>query len=231
MRALLTGCYTYSRSFLCGLCRCAMSGLKSIMFLTGEHDFRLQVEDLQMAYTPNCKVLVLSFPNNPTGAIMTREDLLPIARFASEKDLLIISDEIYSDLTYQGNHTPFANLPLMRNRTIHVSGFSKAYAMTGWRIGYACGHPDIIEAMTRIHQYTIMCAPTMAQVAALEGLKSGDSPKKEMIKEYDRRRRLMVHGFREMGLSCFEPLGAFYMFPDITVTGLEVGRVCRTAAT
>ncbi|NLL52767.1 MAG: aminotransferase class I/II-fold pyridoxal phosphate-dependent enzyme [Peptococcaceae bacterium] len=200
----------------------AMSGAEvHYVPLRAEHDFRLQVEDLQMAYTPNCKVLVLSFPNNPTGAIMTREDLLPIARFASEKDLLIISDEIYSDLTYQGNHTPFANLPLMRNRTIHVSGFSKAYAMTGWRIGYACGHPDIIEAMTRIHQYTIMCAPIMAQVAALEGLKSGDSPKKEMIMEYDRRRRLMVHGFREMGLSCFEPLGAFYVFPDITVTGLR----------
>ncbi len=189
--------------------------------LRAEHDFRLKVEDLQLAYTPNCKILVLSFPNNPTGAIMTRDDLLPIARFASENDLIIISDEIYSDLTYAGQHTPFATLPFMHNRTIHVSGFSKAYAMTGWRIGYAAGHPDIIQAMTRIHQYTIMCAPIMAQVAALEGLKSGDSAKKEMILEYDRRRRLMVHGFREIGLTCFEPLGAFYVFPEITATRLR----------
>ncbi|MGI6449174.1 MAG: aminotransferase class I/II-fold pyridoxal phosphate-dependent enzyme [Desulfitobacteriia bacterium] len=186
-----------------------------------EHDFRLQVEDLQLAYTPNCKILVLSYPNNPTGAIMTREDLLPIARFASENDLIVLSDEIYSDLTFDGSHTPFATLPYMHNRTLHVSGFSKAYAMTGWRIGYVAGHEDFIQTMTRIHQYTIMCAPIMAQVAALEGLKSGESAKREMIMEYDRRRRLMVNGFREMGLDCFEPLGAFYVFPEISVTGLS----------
>jgi aminotransferase len=189
--------------------------------LRAEHDFRLQVEDLQLAYTPNCKVLILSYPNNPTGAIMTREELLPIARFASEIDLIVLSDEIYSDLTYEGTHTPFATLPYMRNRTLHVSGFSKAYAMTGWRIGYVTGHPDLIQAMTRIHQYTIMCAPIMAQVAALEGLKSGESAKRDMVLEYDRRRRLLVSGFREMGLTCFEPLGAFYVFPDITATGLS----------
>ena len=186
-----------------------------------EHDFRLQVEDLQMAYTPNCKILILSYPNNPTGAIMNRDDLLPIARFVSENDLIVISDEIYSDLTYEGEHVPFANLPYMRNRTLHVSGFSKAYAMTGWRVGYVAGHEDILQAMVRIHQYTIMCAPIMAQVAALEGLKSGESAKKNMVFEYDRRRRIMVHGFREMGLTCFEPLGAFYVFPDITATGLS----------
>jgi aminotransferase len=189
--------------------------------LRAEHDFRLQVDDLKLAYTPNCKILVLSYPNNPTGAIMTKEELLPIARFASEHDLIVISDEIYSDLTYEGTHTPFATLPYMRNRTLHVSGFSKAYAMTGWRIGYVAGHRDLIQAMTRIHQYTIMCAPIMAQVAALEGLKSGESAKKEMILEYDRRRRIMVNGFREMGLTCFEPLGAFYVFPDISATGLS----------
>lgn len=188
--------------------------------LRAEHDFRLQVDDLRLAYTPNCKILVLSYPNNPTGAVMTREELLPIARFASENDLIVISDEIYSDLTYEGSHTPFASLPYMRNRTLHVSGFSKAYAMTGWRIGYIAGHQDLIQAMTRIHQYTIMCAPIMAQVAALEGLKSGESAKREMIMEYDRRRRIMVHGFREMGLTCFEPLGAFYVFPEIAATGL-----------
>lgn len=189
--------------------------------LRAEHDFRLQVEDLQLSYTRNCKILVLSYPNNPTGAVMTREELLPIARFASENDLIIISDEIYSDLTYEGTHTPFATLPYMRNRTLHVSGFSKAYAMTGWRVGYVAGHPDLIQAMTRIHQYTIMCAPIMSQVAALEGLKSGESAKKEMVMEYDRRRRMLVHGFREIGLTCFEPLGAFYVFPEITATGLS----------
>lgn len=189
--------------------------------LSAEHDFRLQVEDLQMAYTPNCKVLVLSYPNNPTGAIMNRDDLLPIARFVSENDLIVISDEIYSDLTFEGKHSPFANLPYMRNRTLHVSGFSKAYAMTGWRIGYVAAHPDIIEVMTRIHQYTIMCAPIMAQIAALEGLRAGETAKKNMVLEYDRRRRIMVNGFRQMGLTCFEPLGAFYVFPDITATGLN----------
>lgn len=189
--------------------------------LRAEHDFRLQVEDLQMAYTPNCKLLVLSYPNNPTGAIMNRDDLLPIARFVSENDLIVISDEIYSDLTFEGEHTAFANLPYMRNRTLHVHGFSKAYAMTGWRVGYVAGHEDIIQVMTRIHQYTIMCAPIMAQVAALEGLKSAESAKKDMVLEYDRRRRIMVHGLREMGLTCFEPLGAFYVFPDITATGLS----------
>ena len=189
--------------------------------LRAGNDFRLQVDDLRLAYTPNCKVLVLSYPNNPTGAIMTREDLLPIARFVSEHDLIVISDEIYADLTYEGAHTPFATLPYMRNRTLHISGFSKAYAMTGWRIGYVTGHPDLIQAMTRIHQYTIMCAPIMAQFAALEGLKNGESAKKSMILEYDRRRRLMVHSFREMGLTCFEPLGAFYVFPNISATGLS----------
>ncbi len=189
--------------------------------LRAEHDFRLQVEDLQMAYTPNCKLLVLSYPNNPTGAIMNRDDLLPIARFVSENDLIVISDEIYSDLTFEGEHTAFANLPYMRNRTLHVHGFSKAYAMTGWRIGYVAGHEDIIQVMTRIHQYTIMCAPIMAQIAALEGLKSGESAKKDMVMEYDRRRRIMVNGLRQMGLTCFEPLGAFYVFPDITATGLS----------
>ncbi|MCL1918456.1 MAG: aminotransferase class I/II-fold pyridoxal phosphate-dependent enzyme [Peptococcaceae bacterium] len=189
--------------------------------LREENDFRLQEEDLQKAYTSNCKVLILSYPNNPTGAIMERDDLLPIARFISENDLIVISDEIYSDLTYEGAHQPFAALPYMRNRTLHVGGFSKAYAMTGWRIGYACGPEELIDTMARIHQYTIMCAPIAAQIAALEGLRSGDMAKQEMIMEYDRRRRIMVNGFREMGLTCFEPRGALYAFPNISVTGLS----------
>lgn len=185
-----------------------------------EEDFRLRVEDLEQVYTPNAKLLVLSYPNNPTGAIMTREDYLPIAKFVSEHDLIVLSDEIYSDLTYDGIHTAFASLPLMRNRTLHVSGFSKSYAMTGWRIGYVAGNTDFIQAMTRIHQYTMLCASITAQVAAIEALRSAEQAMRDMVGTYDRRRRMMVHGFRKMGLRCFEPLGAFYVFPDISATGL-----------
>jgi aminotransferase len=200
----------------------ALAGAEVRYFpLREENDFKLQEEDLQAAYTPNCKAMILSYPNNPTGAIMERDDLLPIARFASENDLIVISDELYSDLTYEGTHQPFATLPYMRNRTLHVSGFSNAYAMTGLRVGYACGPQDLIEAMTRIHQHTVMCAPITSQIAALEGLRSGDMAKQEMIMEYDRRRRIMISGFREMGLNCFSPQGAFYVFPSITATGLS----------
>ena len=190
-------------------------------------DFRLRVKDLEEAYTPEAKLLVLSYPNNPTGAIMTREDLLPIAKFAEEHDLLVLSDEIYSDLTYAGTHTAFASLPRMHNRTLHLSGFSKAYAMTGWRIGYVAGHPDLIQGMTKIHQYTILCAPITAQYAALEALTSADQAKHEMVNTYNQRRRLMVNGFRAMGLSCFEPLGAFYVFPNISATGLSSENFCE----
>lgn len=185
-----------------------------------EDEFRLKVEDLEKAYTPNCKLLILGYPNNPTGAIMTREDLLPIAKFAEEHDLLVLSDEIYSDLTYSGTHTAFASLPGMRERTLHVSGFSKSYAMTGWRVGYACGPADLILGLTRIHQYTILCASITAQVAALEALRFAEQAKREMVEAYDRRRRIVVDGFRQMGLDCFEPLGAFYVFPSIKKTGL-----------
>lgn len=186
-----------------------------------EEGFRLRLPDLEKAYTPSSKLLILSYPNNPTGAIMTREDYLPIARFVEEHDLIVISDEIYSDLTYDGKHTPFASLPGMKDRTLHISGFSKAYAMTGWRIGYAAGHTDIIQAMTRIHQYTMLCASITAQFAALEALRSAGKAKTEMVATYNRRRRIMVDGFRKMGLSCFEPLGAFYVFPSIEATGLS----------
>jgi len=186
-----------------------------------EDGFRLRVADLEKAYTPNSKLLVLSYPNNPTGAIMTHEDYLPIARFVAEHDLIVLSDEIYSDLTYEGTHTAFASLPGMRDRTLHISGFSKSYAMTGWRIGYAAGNTDFIQAMTRIHQYTMLCAPITAQFAALEALRSAGKAMAEMVATYDRRRRLMVHGFQKMGLQCFEPLGAFYVFPNISATGLN----------
>ena len=183
--------------------------------------FRLRVEDLIQAYSPKAKLLVLSYPNNPTGAIMQREDLLPIADFVAEHDLLVLADDIYSDLTYAGTHTSFASLPGMHDRTLFVSGFSKSYAMTGWRIGYVAGHKALIGGMTKIHQYTMLCAPITGQFAALEALRSASEAKADMVTAYDRRRRIMVHGFRQMGLDCFEPLGAFYVFPDISKTGLS----------
>ena len=186
-----------------------------------KENFRLRVEDLAKVYTPKAKILVLSYPNNPTGAIMQREDLLPIADFVREHDLLVLADEIYSDLTYGGTHTSFAGLPDMHDRTLFVSGFSKSYAMTGWRIGYVAGHSDLISGMTKIHQYTMLCAPITGQVAAVEALRSAADAKAEMVAAYDRRRRLMVHGFRAMGLDCFEPLGAFYVFPSIAKAGLS----------
>lgn len=186
-----------------------------------KEDFRMRVEDLKQVYTPEAKLLVLSYPNNPTGAIMTREDLLPIADFVAEHDLLVLADDIYSDLVYDHSHVSFASLPGMRDRTLFVSGFSKSYAMTGWRIGYVAGHADLIQGMTKIHQYTMLCAPIMGQFAAIEALRSANEAKDDMVKAYDRRRRLLVHGFRQMGLDCFEPLGAFYVFPDISKTRLS----------
>jgi aminotransferase len=186
-----------------------------------KENFRLRVEDIAKVYSPDVKLLVLSYPNNPTGAIMQREDLLPIAEFVQQHDMLVLADDIYSDLTYDGNHTSIASLPGMHDRTLFVSGFSKSYAMTGWRIGYVAGHPDLISGMTKIHQYTMLCAPITGQIAALEALRSASDAKNEMVEAYDRRRRLMVHGFRSMGLDCFEPLGAFYVFPDISKTQLS----------
>ena len=202
---------------------CAILSGASVNFVPtlAKDDFRLRVEELEKVYTPKAKLLVLSYPNNPTGAIMTREDLLPIAEFVENHDLLVLADDIYSDLTFDGTHVSFASLPGMRDRTLFVSGFSKSYAMTGWRIGYVAGNADLIGAMTKIHQYTMLCAPIMGQISALEALRSATDAKNEMVNEYDRRRRLMVHGFRQMGLDCFEPLGAFYVFPDITKTKLS----------
>ncbi|MFC5402743.1 aminotransferase class I/II-fold pyridoxal phosphate-dependent enzyme [Cohnella soli] len=184
--------------------------------------FKLTPESLRAAITPKSKVLILCYPSNPTGAIMTYEELLPIAKIVEENDLIVISDEIYAELTFTGGkHVSFASLPGMKDRTLLVSGFSKAFAMTGWRLGYACGHPDLINAMLKIHQYTIMCASTMAQVAGIESLtKSGMEEKERMMESYNQRRRLVVKGFREMGLDCHEPQGAFYAFPSVQATGL-----------
>ncbi len=182
--------------------------------------FRLTATDLQRKITPRSKVLILNYPNNPTGAVMTRSDLEAVAQVARQHNLLVISDEIYSELTYEGEHTCLAALPGMWERTIVLNGFSKAFAMTGWRVGYALGPAPIIEAMHKIHQYGIMCASTMGQKAAVEALRNGEEEMRKMVRQYDRRRRIIVNGFNKMGLSCFEPQGAFYAFPSISTTGM-----------
>lgn len=185
-----------------------------------EDNFKLTAEHLEAKITPKSKLLILNYPNNPTGGVMSYEDWLPIAKLVEENDLIVISDEIYAELNYGEKHVSFASLPGMRDRTILVSGFSKAFAMTGWRMGYACGHPDLIYAMLKIHQYTVMCAPVMGQVAALEALKNGMEDKDHMVESYNQRRRLIVQGLRDIGLECHEPQGAFYAFPSIKSTGL-----------
>lgn len=186
-----------------------------------QDNFKLKADRLRAALTPRSKVLILCYPSNPTGGIMTYEDWLPIAKVVEERDLIVISDEIYAELTYGAKHVSFASLPGMKDRTILVSGFSKAFAMTGWRMGYACGHPELIAAMLKIHQYTVMCAPSMGQVAALEALRHGMEEKDRMVESYNQRRRLVVQGFRDIGLQCHEPQGAFYAFPSIASTGLS----------
>ncbi|MFL1677518.1 aminotransferase class I/II-fold pyridoxal phosphate-dependent enzyme [Paenibacillus dendritiformis] len=183
-------------------------------------DFKLTAEGLQAKITSKSKVLILCYPSNPTGGIMTYEDWMPIAKIVEENDLIVISDEIYAELTYDQKHVSFSSVPGMKERTILVSGFSKAFAMTGWRMGYACGHKDIISAMLKIHQYTVMCAPIMGQIAALEALKHGHEEKEHMVESYNQRRRLIVKGLRDIGLDCHEPQGAFYAFPSIQSTGL-----------
>lgn len=185
-----------------------------------ENEFRLTPDDLAAHLTGKTKALLIGYPNNPTGAVMTREDLIEIAHFAEEHDLIVISDEIYGDLSYGDEaHICFAALENMQERTILLNGFSKAYAMTGWRIGYALANPAIIAAMTKIHQYTMLCAPITAQTAAVEALRHGEKYMKHMVNEYNRRRRFIYEGFVKLGLECFEPKGAFYIFPSIRSTG------------
>ncbi|WP_427051127.1 aminotransferase class I/II-fold pyridoxal phosphate-dependent enzyme [Paenibacillus sp. TC-CSREp1] len=183
--------------------------------------FKVTAEALEASITPKSKVVILCYPSNPTGAIMTYEDWLPIAEVIKKHDLIVIADEIYAELTYNQKHVSFASIPDMKDRTILVSGFSKAFAMTGWRIGYMCGHPELIAAMLKIHQYTVMCAPAMGQVAALEALTNGLGEKDRMVESYNQRRRLIVQGFRDIGLDCHEPQGAFYAFPSIQKTGIS----------
>ncbi len=186
-----------------------------IIELKAENEFKLTKEELLANITPKTKVLILPFPNNPTGAIMTKEELEEIAEVIIEKDIFVMSDEIYSELTYGREHVSIASLPGMKERTIVINGFSKSYAMTGWRLGYACGPKEIIEQMIKIHQFAIMCAPTNSQYAAIEALRNGDKDVEEMREAYNQRRRYLVHRFKEMKLECFEPYGAFYVFPCI----------------
>jgi len=191
-----------------------------IIDLKAENEFRLTAQELRDAITDKTKVLILPFPNNPTGAIMEKEDLEAIAEVILEKDIFVISDEIYSELTYKGKHVTIASLPGMQERTIVINGFSKAFAMTGWRLGYACGPAVIIEQMTKIHQFAIMCAPTTSQYAAVAALRDGDDDVAQMCESYNQRRRYLMHAFKEMGLPCFEPFGAFYVFPCIKEFGM-----------
>jgi len=186
-----------------------------------EDGFKLTAEALERKLTPRSKVLIVCYPNNPTGAIMTRDDWLPIARLVRERNLIVISDEIYAELTYGARHASIAALPGMKERTLLVSGFSKAFAMTGWRVGYVCGSRDLMAALLKIHQYTILCAPTLGQIAAIESLRHAMDEKDEMVESYDRRRKLMAEAFRGMGLPCGEPRGAFYAFPQIAGTGMS----------
>ena len=201
-------------------CTILAGGTPVIINLQEKNEFRLTKEELLEAITPKTKVLILPFPNNPTGSVMRREDLEAIAEVCIEKDILVMSDEIYSELTYGAEHVTIASLPGMRERTILINGFSKAYAMTGWRLGYACAPKIILEQMLKIHQFAIMCAPTTSQYAAVEALKNGDKDVKQMKESYNQRRRFLVHTFRKMGLKCFEPFGAFYVFPSIKELGM-----------
>lgn len=196
-------------------CAILADGVPVIINLKEENEFRLTKQELLDAISPKTKILVMPFPNNPTGAIMEKEDLEEIAKICIEKDIFVISDEIYSALTYKGEHISIASLPGMKERTITINGFSKSHAMTGWRLGYACGPEVILQQMLKIHQFAIMCAPTTSQYAAVEALRSGDADVEMMREEYNGRRRFLMHRFREMGLKCFEPYGAFYVFPSI----------------
>ncbi len=202
-------------------CAILADAVPVIIELKNENRFRLTAEELEAAITPASKILVLPFPNNPTGAIMEKEDLEAIAEVVIRHDLYVLSDEIYGELTYSGKkHVSIASLPGMKERTVVVNGFSKAYAMTGWRLGYACGPEEIISQMIKIHQYCIMCAPTTSQYAAVEALRNGDEDVRMMRESYDQRRRFVLHMLEQMGIPCFEPEGAFYVFPCISEFGM-----------
>lgn len=216
-------------SFVCYAPISELTGANVVPIITKrENEFRLTPEELREKITDRTKLLILPYPNNPTGAVMRREHLEAIANVIRDTNVIVLSDEIYSELTYNDiSHVSFAEIDGMQERTIVVNGFSKSYAMTGWRLGYALGPEPIISIMTKIHQYAIMCAPTTAQYAAIEALRNGDEDINKMREEYDMRRRLIVSGFRELGLDCFEPEGAFYIFPCIKNTGMSSEEFCE----
>ena len=202
-------------------CIVLADGVPVIVELKEENGFKLTRQQLEEVVTEKTKILIMPFPNNPTGAIMTEEELKPIVDFVIEHDLFVISDEIYSELTYSGTHASIGAFPGMKERTIVINGFSKSYAMTGWRLGYACGPKVILDQILKIHQFAIMCAPTTSQYAAIEALRHGDADVEKMRNEYDRRRRFLLNAFQKMGIECFEPFGAFYMFPSIKKFGMS----------
>ena len=198
-----------------------LAGAKPVIIdLKAENEFKLTAKEIEDACTDKTKILILPFPNNPTGSIMEKEELEKIAKVIIEKDLYVLSDEIYAELTYKGKHVSITAIDGMKERTVLINGFSKSYAMTGWRLGYACAPQKILEQMLKIHQYAIMCAPTTSQYAAVEALKNGDKDVEEMRRSYNHRRRFLMNAFREMGLECFEPFGAFYVFPCIKEFGM-----------
>ena len=201
-------------------CAILANGVPVIIELQEKNEFRLTAEELEAAITPKTKLLVLPFPNNPTGAVMERKDLEAVAEVVKKHDIYVLSDEIYSELTYLDHHVSIASLPGMKERTILINGFSKSHAMTGWRLGYACGPRLILDQMLKIHQFAIMCAPTTSQYAAVDALRNGDEDVANMREQYDGRRRFLMHRFQEMGLKCFEPFGAFYVFPSIREFGM-----------
>ena len=201
-------------------CTILADGVPVVIPLQQKNEFKLTAEELEAAITPKTKILVLPYPNNPTGAIMTKEDLEPIAEIVKKYDLYVLSDEIYSELTYKSEHVSIASLPGMKDRTLVINGFSKGFAMTGWRLGYICGQKKIMEQMIKIHQYAIMCAPTNSQYAAIEGLRNCEGEVQRMRNAYNQRRRYLVHEFKRMQLDCFEPFGAFYIFPSIQEFGM-----------
>ncbi len=207
-------------------CAILADAVPVIIELKEENQFRLTAREVLDSLTDKTKILVLPFPNNPTGAIMSREDLEEIAKVVIENDLYVISDEIYSELTYSGKHVSIVSLPGMKERTILINGFSKAYAMTGWRLGYACGPGQIMEQMIKIHQFAIMCAPTTSQYAAVEALRNGDDDVAMMREQYNHRRRYLLSEFKRIGIPCFEPFGAFYVFPCIKKFGMSSDDFC-----
>jgi aminotransferase len=204
-----------------GACAMLAGGVAVFVPTSVENDFKVRASDIEKRITDRTKAILIGYPNNPTGTVLSRKELGEIAEVAKKHDLIVVSDEIYARLVYGVEHTCVASLPEMKERTILLGGFSKAYAMTGWRIGYAAGRAEVIDAMNKVHQYTMLCAPIIGQMAAIEALKAGNDSCLEMVADYDRRRRVMVKGFNDIGLACFEPKGAFYCFPSVKVTGLS----------